>query len=271
VEQYIANYDKTQPLYIGCIWKHLEELRFASGGAGFFITNTTYNLIKKHLQNSENTKKRYAGSEIYGDVTFGLWVRNINRERPQSIKIISDWINLNIRCHNSPSHILKAVTFHEVVSESQFMFYDKYKYVYDYKLTDPLKTTALLLQTNLTIGSPKGTMMRHSYYKLLEHSYDEGNEDFVFTIRKFPRGYVIESKNYPNHFITPNIDGNIYIKEGNCLDNKWEIEKCGDAYKFISKAPNKKFNRNYLAFENGNIILSKNPCLLSLFTLPKLN
>jgi len=36
VEQYLANYDNTQPLYIGSIWKHIKELRFTSGGAGFF-------------------------------------------------------------------------------------------------------------------------------------------------------------------------------------------------------------------------------------------
>jgi hypothetical protein len=118
----------TTPLYIGYIWQHLKSLCFTSGGAGFFITRGTYDKIKAHLRDEENTKIRYAGNEIYGDVTFGLWIREINRETPNSIKLISDCNNLNVDRHKSINHILKAVTFHRVISEDQFRLYDKYKY-----------------------------------------------------------------------------------------------------------------------------------------------
>jgi hypothetical protein len=265
VEQYLANYDKTAPLYIGSIWTHLKNLRFTSGGAGFFITHNTYNKIKRHLSVDENTKIRYIDNEIYGDVTFGLWVRELNRKTPNSVKLISDWVNLNTGRHNSINHIFKAVTFHQVVEEDQFRLYNNYKYIVGHTFNNPIKSSILLLQTNLTIGSSKENMMRHCCYKLFNHKYDDSNEDFIFIIRKFPRGHVIESKNYPRHFITPNEDSNIYIKKGNCPDNKWEIEQSDGAFKFRSLSPNPKFKGKYLVFNNDLFVLSTNAIPLNIF------
>lgn len=270
VEQYLSNYDKSEALYIGVKRDHIPDIRYTSGGAGFFITNPTYNLLKTHLSEEENTTSRVAGYEIYGDVTFGLWIREIHRSTNKSIKLIADGNNLNSDVHKSVPDILRAVTFHYAVSESQFKRYDKYKYVVDYTIANPIKSLSLQLKSELTIGSSKGTMMRHCEYKLLENKYVDNNRDFIFIIHKFPKGYVIESNNYPKHFITPNTDGSVYIKEGNCQDNKWQIKEYGGAFYFRALSPNPNIKDRYLAFDKETVLLSTTPCPLSLLVFPKL-
>jgi len=232
-------------------------------GQDFFITYKTYNLVKDYLKVNINTQKRIAGSEHYGDVTFGLWVREINRANNHPIKLISDWINLNIGCHKSSNHAIKALTFHYVKSETQFKIYDKFKYVFS--APDLIKLNTLNLETYLTLGSMKGTMMRHYGYKLLENNYDENSADFIFIIHNSPSGHLIESKNYPKHFITPIEGKGIYIKEDSPEDNKWQIEKYNNAFKFKSLSQNPKFKDKYLAFVSNKVALTATPQSLTLY------
>lgn len=272
VEQYLARFDKTQPLYIGAMWSHLDDLRFMSGGAGFFLTNKTYIMLVNHLKNNDNTHIRQPGADVYGDATLGLWIREINRKHNYKIKLLSDWTNLNIGHHNSLYHILKAVTLHQVNKEELFDLYDKYKYVVTPSIGLPRKLIGIPNNgTHIVIcQKDENKCLRHYNYKIMVSTKEEGNADMTFLLIRCGKNYRLESLNYKTHFIAPRCNDGLFIMNGlpNEKDNVWEIQNDNNEYRFKSKSEDPRWSNKFIRVTDDGVLLDKEPTTFNIYKAP---
>jgi hypothetical protein len=101
-----------------------------SGGAGFIISKPTYSLIKDFINKSciSYIQKKYY-EQLYGDVSFGVWVKLINEklhtQKKEPITLVST-DKLNPYTHNNDSQLKECASFHYVTNKEQFEYYNKY-------------------------------------------------------------------------------------------------------------------------------------------------
>ena len=138
INKFLSGFNEKQNIYIGNILTHLREMEYMSGGAGFIISNPTYLLIKDFISTSpmSNIQKKYY-EQLYGDVSFGIWVKLINEklnignktetstEKKEPIRLVhSNYFNQNN--HTSIEQLKTDITFHYVTTREKFEFYNKY-------------------------------------------------------------------------------------------------------------------------------------------------
>jgi hypothetical protein len=130
LENFLDNFNKTNHLYIGYLLTHLRELNYMSGGAGFVISHPTYLLIKNFINNScINYIQHKYYEQIYGDVSFGIWIKLINEmlltEKKEPIQLVGN-LNFQPNIHNNVEQLNECITFHYVNSKEQFEFYEQF-------------------------------------------------------------------------------------------------------------------------------------------------
>jgi hypothetical protein len=130
LEYLLNSLDKNDNLYIGYLLTHLRELNYMSGGAGFIISRPTYLLIRSFINNScINYIQQQFYEQIYGDVSFGIWIKLINEklstEKKEPIQLIND-LNFQPNIHINKEQLNECITFHYVTKKEQFDFYFKF-------------------------------------------------------------------------------------------------------------------------------------------------
>lgn len=240
VEQYLATFDPKQTVYHGFMWSHIDDLRYMSGGAGFFLTKSTYQEVRKFLLEPENAKIRSKDKPDNGDVLMGIWIREINRKNNYKIKLITDPHNLRIAGVTVNKDLLRCLTFHYVNSEALFLKYYNFLESPDPKLIEPKylksmpkdgsKVAISIDPINIKIG------LRHAYSNISSDPYEE-NDDFYFIIKNTAKGYVFESVNYKGFFIAP-FEKKLIITDKHKEHIFWEVLPANSGYMLISKSTN---------------------------------
>uniref|UniRef100_A0A6C0DA14 Fringe-like glycosyltransferase domain-containing protein n=1 Tax=viral metagenome TaxID=1070528 RepID=A0A6C0DA14_9ZZZZ len=229
VEQFLARLDPSIPAYVGNAWSHIHDLRFMSGGAGFFLTKSAYTMVRQFVECDKNTAMRSPEAPMNGDTTMGVWIREINRKNNYAIKLLSDWHYLNIDNSTNIKKIMTAATFHYVNKYELFKLYDKY--LETVNITDILlkQITPLPNKENTIIFSYDTTLaLRHCYYKLSLSKLEEDNNDFFFIVKSAkngnPAGVSFQSTNYPEYYIAPKESGIFISKDSTADEQSWIIE-----------------------------------------------
>jgi hypothetical protein len=118
LKQFIKNFDHTEKVCIGhkCDCTHLD---YIDGGAGILMSRVLYESLQEYVK--ETPYEKLLGihrDSKYGDVSLGLWIRNIpdtrfinNRDLFKHFKHVSD------------DELKTCVTFHNVKSREDFQFY----------------------------------------------------------------------------------------------------------------------------------------------------
>lgn len=233
VNQYLARFDKRIPLYIGAMWSHIENLRFMSGGAGFFLSKSTYKMLRTFLMNDVNASLREKQAPHNGDVSMGVWIREINILNNYCIQLYNDWKYLKIGHSNNLLEIINSVSFHYVTTENMFQLYNKYLDTTDNSIAAP-KIISFPKIGSKVIISPLGTLgsaLRHAYYKVSSDPSQPENDDFIFVIiparNGAPDGFSFQSVNYPTYYLGPNNENKVFIQkiENNEDNESWQIIK----------------------------------------------
>jgi hypothetical protein len=167
----LSSFNEKQYIYIGNILTHLREMRYMSGGAGFIISKPTYLLMKDFINNSciSYIQKKYY-EQLYGDVSFGIWVKLVNERLLTEKKELVQLCNSNYlhpTTHNNANQLQTSASFHYVTTKEQFEFYNKYNEVqifsrYIYIINFFGRIFSLLLQKLFNIFIYKSRSLNNS-------------------------------------------------------------------------------------------------------------
>lgn len=126
IQKIVSQFNKNDYLYIGHLLTHLRDLQYMSGGAGFIISKPTYLLLKKFISNSNmNSIQKKFYEQLYGDVSFGIWIKLINeKQHNNKIKLFNN-PNFKPNKHNDECELGNCVTFHYVTTREHFENYYK--------------------------------------------------------------------------------------------------------------------------------------------------
>jgi hypothetical protein len=287
VKKYLARLNHKEHVYVGAIWTHIRDLRFMSGGAGFFFSKPSYKMLRDFLSVEKNTLLREPEASDHGDASVGVWIREINRNNDYCIKLYSDSKYLKIGNTYILSEVLQTVTIHYVNNETMFKMYNIYLEETDLKISFPKKIDNIPFNGTIVSFSPfndDNMFLRQSYSKISLTKKDIGpKEDYLFFIRLMPNckndSIFIESVNFPKKFLAAET-GEIFIKDDkeNTKENMcWKIEKTnvGNSFKIVCVSSEPQWLNTYITIPNageGRVVLKKedsNNCF-SIFEIPTL-
>jgi hypothetical protein len=125
IQKFVSQFNKNDYLYIGHLLTHLRDLEYMSGGAGFVISKPTYSLLKNFISNSNiiSIQKKFY-EQLYGDVSFGIWIKLINEKNNNKIKLLNN-TKFKPDIHIDKSQLDSCITFHYVTTREQFNNYYK--------------------------------------------------------------------------------------------------------------------------------------------------
>lgn len=116
----LSKYDRNENYYIGHELDHIKRdfCVYMSGGAGYAISNSLYNIIFKYVKETgiNNSYEHWCD-----DLCIGLWINKLKNNN--TIHQI-DNKNFHIALHNSDEEFKDAITFHKVMDEEQYKFYN---------------------------------------------------------------------------------------------------------------------------------------------------
>jgi hypothetical protein len=256
IEQYLPTLDKSEPIYFGFRWSHIEGLRYMSGGAGFFLTKQTYTMLREFLKIKEHTLLRSKQQPINGDVTVGVWIREINRSNNYKIKLFADSNYLRINHHENNTDIFKCLTFHYVNEMSTFMKYNKYLEIIDNSVITPIFVPHIPKEEKLICFSPFNELkkgLRHYAYKVYSCNFQD-NRDFYYIIKKSNNNtYLFQSDNFREHYLSPSNDG-VFITN-KTEDSLWEIlpNSTGKAFNIKSLSKNPLWAGKFISINNSSV------------------
>jgi len=127
LKKLLKQYNPEDNYYIGKELDHIksEFCLYMSGGAGYAISKSLYSLIKTYINkiginnsyNLINLKEQFCD-----DLCIGLWIQDIAKEN----NVFQLNNNLfNVGTQNNEDELKTAITFHKVMNEDQFIFYQK--------------------------------------------------------------------------------------------------------------------------------------------------
>jgi hypothetical protein len=121
LQNLLKPFDTNECYYIGYELDHIknEFLLYMSGGAGYAISKSLYKLIYKYVKDNgiNNSYKHWCD-----DLCVGLWIQDIAKEN--IIKQINNH-NFHLSVHNNDNELKDAISFHKVMNEDQYIFYQK--------------------------------------------------------------------------------------------------------------------------------------------------
>lgn len=253
IEQYLPTLDKADPIYFGFRWSHVEGLRYMSGGAGFFLTKSSYNMLREFLLIKENTLLRSKEKPTNGDVTVGVWIREINRKNNYKIKLFADPHYLRIGHHENIKDVFKCLTFHYVNNEETFLKYYKYLEIIDDALGKPTFLSDIPEEGKTIMFSPYLELnngFRHYSYKVHSNNFED-NKDFYYIIKKTKEGYIFQSDNYREHYLSATKDGVFITKITEA--SVWQLipSQTDKAYNIVSFSINPLFAEKFISLDKS--------------------
>jgi len=128
--EFLTHFDSQQCYYMGVDFSQTGILTHYSGGAGFLLSNPTYTLLKKYLQNEktiEDYKKEYVtlypnNSLIHGDVFMAMWISETNKINDLQIQYVNIGDYFHAYPNKDPSFYKKMITLH-YLKEDDYQFY----------------------------------------------------------------------------------------------------------------------------------------------------
>ena len=117
LNEYLKIFDCNRSLYIGKLCKNYSPPFYMSGGAGFILSKKIYVDLLHYVRNTNDNE---LFKSIYGDLSIGLWLKNI-----KDIEYIdNDNDNrFNSTTHNESSDLNKFISFHYLKTFEEFEFY----------------------------------------------------------------------------------------------------------------------------------------------------
>ena len=152
--------DTNECYYIGYELDHIKNEfgLYMSGGAGYAISKSLYKLIYNYVKNNgiNNSYKHWCD-----DLCIGLWIQDIAKENIIK-QIHNDKFHLNL--HNNENELKDAITFHKVLMEEQYLFYNELscKEILDVdreSISEINNTVFLLITDTLYFHKAKRTIM----------------------------------------------------------------------------------------------------------------
>ena len=124
----LKSYDSNQNYYIGKLLDHIqaEWCLYMSGGAGYAISRSLYQLIVQYVRNIISVSIEPLLRHWCDDLSIGLWIVELSKLLPI---ITIDDSRFNIYPHSSyPNayNISDAITFHSIYTRDDFVQYDNY-------------------------------------------------------------------------------------------------------------------------------------------------
>ena len=139
----LEKYDSTENYYIGNELDHIknEYCLYMSGGAGYAISNSLYNILYKYVQKNgiNNSHKHWCD-----DLCIGLWIDELKKEHT-IIQI--DNKNFLIDQHKNEDELNNSITIHKTMTEQANNFYYNISHKNDKEKIN--KDTAFVLITDL--------------------------------------------------------------------------------------------------------------------------
>jgi hypothetical protein len=116
----LINYNSSENYYIGYELDHIKNdfCLYMSGGAGYAISNGLYNLIYNYVR-----KTGINNSFIHkcDDLCIGIWIQELKKDFIIH-QINSDLFHVGV--HSSEKELNTAISFHKVINEDQYIFYN---------------------------------------------------------------------------------------------------------------------------------------------------
>jgi hypothetical protein len=138
----LEKYDSTENYYIGNELDHIknEYCLYMSGGAGYAISNSLYNILYKYVQKNgiNNSHKHWCD-----DLCIGLWIDELKKEHT-IIQI--DNKNFLIDQHKNEDDLNNSITIHKTMTEQANNFYYNISHKNDKEKNN--KDTAFVLITD---------------------------------------------------------------------------------------------------------------------------
>ena len=115
----LENYNSSENFYIGNELDHIKTdfCLYMSGGAGYAISNSLYNILYKYVQENgvNNSYKHWCD-----DLCIGLWIDELKKEHT-IIQI--DNKNFLINPHKNEHELNNSITIHKTITEQAYKFY----------------------------------------------------------------------------------------------------------------------------------------------------
>jgi hypothetical protein len=127
LENLLSQYDSSSCYYIGKELDHIKDqfCLYMSGGAGYAISNALYSKIYEYIRKIGVNEAYYnlihLKEQFCDDLCIGLWIQEIAKSNTVH-QINNNLFYLDI--HKNESELTDAITFHKVISEEQFQFYN---------------------------------------------------------------------------------------------------------------------------------------------------
>ena len=154
LQNLLSPLDIDECYYIGYELDHIKNEfgLYMSGGAGYAISKSLYKLIYNYVKINgiNNSYKHWCD-----DLCIGLWIQDIAKENNVK-QIHNNKFHLNI--HNNENELNDAITFHKVLEEEQYLFYNNLscKEIQDLEIVseiknnvDEIKNTVFVLITDM--------------------------------------------------------------------------------------------------------------------------
>lgn len=138
----LENYNSSENFYIGNQLDHIKKdfCLYMSGGAGYAISNSLYNILYKYVQEN-GINKSY--KHWCDDLCIGLWIDELKKEHT-IIQI--DNKNFLIDTHKNEVELNTSITIHKTMTEEANNFYYNISHKNDKKKLN--KDTAFVLITD---------------------------------------------------------------------------------------------------------------------------
>jgi hypothetical protein len=126
LENLLKNYDYNQNYYIGNELDHLttQFCKYMSGGAGYAISNSLYNLIFNYINNIGINEAYYPlinlKEQFCDDLCIGLWINELKNKN--NINQINNNLFL-IDTYKNDYDLNNAITIHRTITKEQYEFY----------------------------------------------------------------------------------------------------------------------------------------------------
>ncbi len=113
----LQKYNSEESLYIGSSCRGYNPPFYMSGGAGFVLSKSLYLKLLNFIRNTEDN---ILLQSIYGDLSVGLWIKNIENV------IFCNNNNFHPVKHSNENELQDFISFHYLKSFEDFEFYNKF-------------------------------------------------------------------------------------------------------------------------------------------------
>ena len=242
LQKMLSQYNSENNYYIGKELDHIknEFCLYMSGGAGYCISKSLYKLIKSHIMKlgiNECYYIRNLKEQFCDDLCIGLWIQDIAKDNKVE-QINNDLFHIGLQ--EDDSELKTAITFHKVIKEEQYIFYQKIveneSIEIKKQLNKEVSTVVVLISDEKYFHKAKRTIIDlrsigkwHGDIVLITIDFDlnQNFKDFYTIIEK--KFYIIDKTNLINQIGCNGFQDTIDKREIDKI-NQWEKLHVFDSY-----------------------------------------